>query len=249
MADDDAEEKTLPPSQLKLARLRREGSVAHSKDVVSLSPALLVMIYLAFGWPSLLGTLWKSFDFIISAAARPDLANPTAILMQLAVITLETFSLIFAIALGAVALSGVLDSGGIVASFKSLSPKFERINPFEGLKRLFKLESFVELGKALFKATVILTLIWIVLKNSLNALLWAPLCGETCILPLVIRVLTYVVGFCSTVLILVAIVDLPLSRILFRRENKMTPSEAKREMKEIYGDPHVRQARRRAHFE
>ena len=50
---------------------------------------------------------------------------------------------------------GSISIGGLVLSTKSIEPKLTRLNPFDGLKRMFSLKSFIELIKAILKFIII----------------------------------------------------------------------------------------------
>jgi type III secretion protein U len=78
----------------------------------------------------------------------------------------------------------------------------------------------------------------------LNDLVWAPSCGEGCVLNVMIWLYGTSIGISVLLLLVVALIDFPLSRILFNRDNKMTVSELKREQKEDSGSPEIRQARK-----
>jgi flagellar biosynthesis protein FlhB len=57
----------------------------------------------------------------------------------------------------AASIIGPIGLGGWLFSTKALAPKFSRMNPVEGIKRMFSVKSLVELVKAIAKVTVVVT--------------------------------------------------------------------------------------------
>jgi type III secretion protein U len=144
-----------------------------------------------------------------------------------------------------VVITSIVMLQGIPFSVDPLVPKLERINPVEGFKRLFKLRSFVELAKSLVKAALIAVVALAVLIGGLNALVHMPGCGMSCV-PGVLHALGWpLLGGAAAIFVVAGLLDVGLQRWLFLRDQKMSPSEMKRERKDSDGDPHLRRERRR----
>ncbi len=113
------------------------------------------------------------------------------------------FVLLIAAIVGPVAL------GGWLFSMEALAPKFSRMNPLSGLKRMFSMKSIVELLKALGKFSIVLSVALFVLARARTELI--QIAAE----PLELAILhsMQVVGWsalwlaCS--LIIIAAVDIP----------------------------------------
>ncbi len=83
--------------------------------------------------------------------------------------------------------------GGFLFSTESLMPKFSRMNPLSGLKRMFSKTSLVELFKAIGKFLVVLAVALVVLnlyQDDILALAHQPL--EAAILNTIL-----IVGWCA----------------------------------------------------
>ncbi len=61
--NDDTEEKQLPPSQIKLNRLKREGQVAHSKDVPAAASVIVISGFLILAHSWIYQSASSFFDF------------------------------------------------------------------------------------------------------------------------------------------------------------------------------------------
>jgi flagellar biosynthetic protein FlhB len=138
------------------------------------------------------------------------------------------------------AIIGPIALGGWLFSGKSLMPKMNRMDPGAGLKRMFSMKAFIELGKALAKVLLILFLTLFLLKTlqgDLLALAYESL-HTGIIHSMVIGAWTAI--FLSLVTILIAVVDIPVQIVEHVKKLKMTFQEVKDEMKDSDGKPEVK---------
>jgi flagellar biosynthetic protein FlhB len=129
---------------------------------------------------------------------------------------------------------------GFNLSLKPLQPSLSKLNPINGMKRLFGPKGLVELGKSLFKIVVIGTVGTLTIRDKLPELL--ALSGTTVgiyletvsgvVLLLGIRVVA--------ALIVLSILDFTYQRYQHRKGLKMTKQEVKDELKQSEGDPMVK---------
>jgi len=129
---------------------------------------------------------------------------------------------------------------GFVFSFEPLSPKWSKIDPIKGLKRLFSLHAVVELLKNVLKILII------------GLSLWLTMDAEWAVLPRLVsyripEIVAYVgkVSFkivLSTcwILVVLAVLDFLYQRWEHNRSLKMTKQEVKEEYKQLEGDPLVK---------
>jgi type III secretion protein U len=244
MAKDDAEEKKHDPTESRIRQLRRDGQIAHSANFPQSVSLLVVVIYmaLAFDWVS--GQLQRAFKIDMFA---PSLDFPSAawqLIQALAHITLIVAGPILALAVGVTILAAAIDMRGLPLSAKNISPNFDRINPTEGFKRLFKMQAAVELIKGILKTLMMFAALITLAFLTLNATLWSPTCGAECTLGAAKFVIGSAVIIGAILLLVFGIADIPVSRMIFTHENRMTPTEYKRDRKESLGNPVIKGARR-----
>lgn len=246
--NDDTEERKLPPTQTKIDRLRREGQVPRSKDIPAAFSVLLITVFLVWTFQSLLRDLASGFEF--SLTLLPEAGNKLSFGYFPGIIADALLHLLLIVAvpmlIGVLAalITAIIDGQGFPFSFKHMSFDLARLNPAEGLKRIFSLSSLSEFLKSIIKFALLAAAGAGTLLYFLNALFWAPLCGERCSLAVSTHLIGTLTIIASMIMLLAAAFDIRISRALFRYENRMSKTEAKREHKDSQGNPEMKSARR-----
>lgn len=129
---------------------------------------------------------------------------------------------------------------GFVLSVESLNPSLSKINPVNGFKRLFSVQSTFEAAKAVAKSGLFAYLAFAAIRER-----WGELMGLASLPPM--GALAFVGSLLQVILIRVAIAWLVLAALdyLFQRKQvekqlKMTREELKQEMKDLEQSPELR---------
>jgi len=236
-----AGERTEAPTPRRLHDLRTEGRVVRSADLnmaVSLMAAFVLLQQ--FGGDSL--RLVRSFlERQIVELARVDLTSATAgelgrntLLLFLGVMApILIFLPIIGIAVG-------LGQVGFLLSGKAVTPSFSRINPLQGLQRLFSTRSLVELTKTLLKAGLLTILLVNAYMQSIPTLAALASTDIRAAAP-ALGALALQLGFVSGAgLLVLAGLDYLYQRWDFQRSARMTREELREEMRQTEGAPEVR---------
>ena len=247
MAEESGQDKTEEPTAQRLSKAREEGQIARSQELAP--AAMMVMATLFFTMMgqylfNSMGSLFKSqlqFDRKITDKAELLPAIFGSAIVDGFVIVLPLIAIMAVIA----ALSTTL-SGGLIFAPKLALPKFSKLNPLTGLKRMFGTDALIQLGKAVAKFLVVGAILLVSVMNNLNDLTNISQMD----LGQAVRVAgTIIVDSCfwlSLGLVLVALVDVPLQRHQLNKKLMMTKQEVKDEMKNSEGNPEVKgQIRRR----
>jgi type III secretion protein U len=133
---------------------------------------------------------------------------------------------------------------GLIFSFKALQPKGEKLNPVNNLKQMFALKNIVEFIKSNLKVVALSTIVWMVLRNSLDLVVHVPPAGVVAAGVALGAILTKLVVFTFLLFSAIALADLVYQRHEYRKGLRMSVEEVKREYKELEGDPHVKQHRK-----
>jgi len=241
MAEDSDLEKTEPASPRRLEKAREEGQVVRSRE-------LNTFLVLSAG----VGTLWVLGGYMFhnlrsvihhSMWFDPNVGRDTSVMVisaaNLAFRAFLTLLPLFGVLVVVAILASVM-LGGMVLSGKALQPKFERMNPLKGVKRMFSAQTLVELFKTLAKAAVIAIVALLVIthyRDQMLALMHAtPSEALTYGMSLVALCCALIVG----ALLLVVVIDAPWQIYSHYKKLRMSRQDVKQEHKESEGDPHVK---------
>ena len=152
MADDL--EKTEEPTPKKLADARKEGNVAKSMELSGFIVLFIAIIVIIFYFKYITKYLTEFYKFYTSFIG---LEITKSLIIKIVLESMLNFFLILAPLLIAVFIAGILGNVsqfGFLLTTKPLMPKFEKINPIKGLKRLFSLKTIVEGLKMTLKVAI-----------------------------------------------------------------------------------------------
>ncbi|ANX02932.1 flagellar biosynthesis protein FlhB [Immundisolibacter cernigliae] len=241
MAEHSAQERTEKATAKRLQDARDKGQVARSRE---LNSAALVLLGAGGLWAlgdriggSLLGLMRHGFVFDRATALDPTtLATRLGEAAGQALLALAPW-LVLAVAVAAAA---PLLLGGFLLSGENLQPKFERLDPAKGLKRVFSAQGGMETVKALAKFLLLGGIALLVMRQMAPALL--GLGGEPAAAALLHAAQLTARAFFLTALglLLIAAVDVPFQLWNHAKQLRMTRQDIKDEMKESEGRPEVR---------
>ncbi|MDP2109419.1 MAG: flagellar biosynthesis protein FlhB [Thiobacillus sp.] len=241
MAEESDQEKTEPASPQRLQKAREEGQVVQSRE---LSTFVVLMIGGATLWAMASG-LGQTLSHIVRNGLQfnPGIARDSAHVM--AQLSNQFFEAALALLpfLAAVAVATVVTPlllRGWLFSAKAFAPKFNRLNPFSGIKRMFSSQGLIELVKALAKAGLLggvaVWLIWSNVGAIFSLSLESPSVAIQHMGDLIGKVFLLVSG----TMIFVVVIDLPYQLWSHFKKLRMSKEEVRRENKESEGDPHLK---------
>jgi flagellar biosynthetic protein FlhB len=243
---DDSAERTEEPTGRRLSKAIEEGDVARSMEL----PAAAVMIAGAVTM-ALMGSWWVSrfaqqmragFTFDRKTLDTPTLL-PTTFLHAVGEGLLVVLPLMVVTAVVAIAASGV--TGGFHFSAKAFAPKFSKLSPISGVKRMFGTHALVELMKAIGKFSVVSLVLWWLINRYLVELMRLANMGLEPALGATGEMIMQSVIWLTLSLLVIAAIDAPYQRWSYFKKLRMTKQEIKDEMKDSEGRPEVKQQIRR----
>ncbi|BCE02228.1 flagellar biosynthesis protein FlhB [Marinicellulosiphila megalodicopiae] len=242
MSDEDSsQEKTEDPTEKRKEKAREDGQVPRSRELntaVLLTASALCFIF--FG-PNLveMGKQIFEINFIFD---RDQATDPVKMLASFAATTKVALWGIFPIfiILTIACIIGPIGIGGWNVSMKSALPKANRINPMSGLKKMFSMNSMVELLKSWLKVLGIGGAAVLVLMVEFESLFKMTFEYTMPALTHALNVLLWSFLFISlTTWVLVAI-DVPYQIYQVQKKLKMSLQEIKDEYKNSEGKPEVK---------
>ncbi len=242
MAESESgQDKTEEPTEKRRREAREKGQLPRSRELNTLAILMAgaggLLIYGADLAGALLRLMRSNFEL-----SRETAMNTESMLQLLGASAYLAAQGLWPILLMllAAAIVGPIALGGWLFSMDALQPKFSRLNPLSGLKRMFSAKSLLELSKALIKFLVVLAVALLVLsadRDALLALAHQPL--EQAILHSV-RVVGWSAFWMACSLLLIAAVDVPYQIWDNRQKLLMTKQEVRDEYKDSEGKPEVK---------
>jgi flagellar biosynthetic protein FlhB len=242
MADEnDSSDKTEDPTQKRLDEAHERGDVVKSQEINTwfmISGATLVLS--TFSGSIGGGILMPLRNLIANSwmirADGPGLLALTQSLgyAMLAALGVPLLMLVLA------AFAGNLVQHRLVWSGESLKPKFSKISPGAGAKRVFGKQAAANFGKGLFKV--------IALGSVMTMILWPERLrlesfmhfSPGMILSATTSLTLHLLGAVVAMLAVVAIADYLFQYRQWYERQKMSLQEMKEEFKQAEGDPHVK---------
>lgn len=239
--EDSSQEKTEEPTSRKLEKAREEGQVPRSKELATTMVLLIgaIGLFMVGPWMAEAMSRVARSSFSLERAALFDtnfMSSQLGASASEAILSLLPWLALVVIA----AFAGPLGIGGFLFSTKAITPKLDRLNPLSGLKRMFSMNSLVELLKAWAKVLVVGTMAYLILEfyfpemMSLKNKALNPAVSQA----LHIIILSVIFLCLSTVLI--AIADVPWQKYSHTKKLRMSQKEIKDEFKETEGKPEVK---------
>lgn len=244
-------EKTEPATQKKLSDARNKGQVAQSKDlgngVILVAFILILRVFMGYLGDSFVGefdSVYSKMSDFASNSGHDFNINMAQLTFQEVLIDILMIMLPF-LAIGVV-VAFVVDIVQVKwkIATEPLRPKFDKFNPISGVKRLFSVQSLVNLLKSILIIAALIIVVYNEVKDEIENIFYfydKPLqvsieyIGEF-ILDVGLKI--------SVVMVLIGILDYVYQKIKFKNDMKMTKQEVKDEYKNSEGDPKVKAQQR-----
>ena len=231
---EEFQEKTEQATARKKQRAREKGQVPRSKELTSMAAmgGILMMFY--FGGEYFFTSLSTFTGSALSMRYGTDPMNVSKIAIIEGVKIL--FPFLFA-PLVFVALASVAQGGFVI---KPLEFDIEKLNPINGINKLFSLNGISELLKSLLKFAIGGWVIYYVMRKDLKALPTLSAMELSALIRVSTKMIVRAVGIAFFYYLIVALVSYMIETWQFNRSLKMTKQEIKQEYKEMEGDPLIK---------
>lgn len=238
---EDSDDKTEDPTQKRLDDALEKGDVAKSQEVNTW--------FVIAGGTLVLSSFSGSVGSGMLAPMRGLIANAGQIQTDGKALLALGHNLSYAV-LGAVgvpllllalaAIAGNMIQHRLVWSGESLKPKFNKVSPGAGLKRIFGKQAAANFGKGVFKlvalGVVMVAVLWPERHRLESFLRFDP----SAILGVSTSLTLHLMGAVVAMLAAVAIADYFFQYREWYERQKMSLQEIKDEYKQSEGDPHIK---------
>lgn len=242
-------EKNLEATRRKLDEARKRGEVPRSTDVTS---SVVFLGVLALLWVlgryfvRLFQALWHSAMGAVPQHLQDQqmlvLGEASARFLLMGVLPVAAVALVCGI------LGAFVQVGPLVA-FEQIKPNMARLNPAEGLKRMFAVKNLVNLAKIVLKIALLGGLVYILALGAIEDGVRSGHARPAEILVLVAYILLRMCCWAALIYLIMAVVDYVHERYQFMKQQRMSVEEYRREHKDTQGDPIMAGRRRVAFFE
>ena len=241
MAEESGQERTEAPSPQRLEKAREDGQVLQSRELatfVVLMTGGTAMWMMASGLGQTLSNIVRGGLQFNPGIARDDALVMAQLSNQFfeAALALAPFLALMVIA----TLASPLLLRGWLFSTKALAPKFERLNPLTGIKRVFSSQGLVELVKSLAKVGLLGVVSFWLIWSNLDAIFSLSLENPATAIEHMGDLIGRVFMLASGAMIFIVVLDLPYQIWSYYNKLKMTKEQLRQEAKESDGDPHVK---------
>lgn len=243
---DNQQDKTEQPTPYRLQEARERGQVARSAELTGVVVVAASCIALLVTAGTIAGSVASAMRVTLQLAGSGPVIGP-GLLGWLGrvygAVGHALMPVLFAILIAAVV--GNLAQTGVIFSATPFKPDWNRLNPAQGLKRVFSLRTLWELGKLVVKVVALAVMAWIA-YGRLNAWTGAFASATPRTIPSEIgTVFAHVVTWILVAFGVLALLDLLFVRREYMRKLRMSRRDLKDESKRREGNPEVRSRRRR----
>ena len=250
MADEDESQRTEDPTARRLSRAHDEGQYPASAEATGAAVvlgAVAMLVYMGGAWFDQSARDFSagfSFDrktldtpFLLPGVFASQLTNGLLMLLPLLLFT----------AVLAILGSGV--TGGYHFSLAAIAPKFSKLNPWSGVKRMVGTEALVQLIKAILKFSLVTLVLYWMLERHFAELMSVGDLDVGPAMALSGKLIADSMLWLAGSLLLIAFIDVPYQRYSFMKRMRMSRQEVRDEVKQQEGDPYIRARLRQIRLE
>lgn len=239
MAADSKTEKATPK---KRRDERKEGNIFQSTDIVNVVLVFVSFYGLKLVFPVLYETAGKFMTrYLGLAGSVGDLSGQSAGMygMEFGWACVKTI-----LPLALVLMTVGIIMHGIQTKFlftaKNFHPKFNRISPIQGMKKLFSLKNVIELIKNILKIIILIVVIYTMLKeDSVKVVRTMDMSIQDSAAYLFDMIMSIILKV-TLVFSVIAFFDYLFQRWDYERKIKMSKQEVKEEYKQTEGNPEIK---------
>jgi type III secretion protein U len=236
-------EKNEQPTPKRIKDAREKGQIAMSRDLARVAMLVVVAEMALATEPWWRAAIEALFDLAVRQLGQPFGNGLAAMTGAAGTLLLSVFGIFFVVC-PVVAFASHWGQFGVLISPESITPKFDKLNPVNGVKQLFAKKKLGELLMALFKAVFLGLLIWLQVRDQLPSILQLAGGEPKDIYFGFIALLRSVLHAVIVLCLVLALIDFALQKHFHIKSLKMDMEEIKREYKESEGDPMIKAKRK-----
>lgn len=244
MAEDMGEKSELPtPKRLEEARER--GQIVKSQDLAAaidlIAGVILIIVlggFLVRGWMEMMRRGLSQGELYLNAGELMQVLREVTLQSLIAIVPLLAVMLL-------VAIVGHLVQFGPLFSTKALEPKFDRLNPVQGLQNLYGRKNMIRAGMNIIKLAIVCTVGYACLSRSVAEIALLPVLELKGMLAVAGELMLHLVLWLLALLLALGVIDYMFQKWQHTQELRMTKQEVQDERRSMDGDPQIKGRRLR----
>ncbi|MEO5341118.1 MAG: flagellar biosynthesis protein FlhB [Magnetococcus sp. MYC-9] len=239
--DSDQDSKTEDPTGKRLSDAREKGQVANSKEISTAFLFLAATGLFYFQGGPLWSAMQNHMRFFFSGAIQDDMTAGGLVQLLEGTITtvlseLAPFFLVFLL----MSVASSVIQHGFLFSWEPIMPSFSKINPINGMARLFSSRSLVELLKSTLKIAIISVAVYWSLRDSVDRTIMLSATSLEGVVHAMAEDTLTVMKVVTMAFVAIALLDFGYQKFHYNRGLRMTKQEIKDEQKQMEGDPLIK---------
>ncbi len=242
-----AEDKTEDATDKKVSDSMEQGNTPHSREASVFMSLAASLIVVSLVLKENIGPLIDTMSQVFASPSRFPLNTPADLIALVTVlgVAAATFLLPMMSMMIASSVVAAFVQGMPQVSFARIKPKFSKLSPAAGLKRMLSRQGLIDFLKNVAKFTIVCIVAYMVLHGDFEKLVQSifvdPSKMGATVMDMIVRLLS---GTCVAYGLITG-ADLVWTKIKWRKDLRMTKQEIKDEMKSSEGDP-IYKAKRRS---
>lgn len=241
-----AGDKTEKPTAKRLEEAIKQGQIARSAEVQTVFVFMAAMVALMFAGQG----IWRQLSMAMTGllGGLHQIVIKEEVLQRYAVHGLMTFGLCVGPVVVAVVVGGLL--AGVLqnrfqTSPEAIEPNWGRLNPMNGLQRIFSAKALVPAGLAIFRLTIIIALCYNSFKQIVSDPIFYTAVDVARIAGFLAESTGKIMFRIGGIMFVLAAADYGYQWWKTNQDLMMTKEEVKEEMKNTEGNPEIKARQKR----
>lgn len=249
MSESSEQNKTEEPTPFKLKKAREKGNIPKGNDLPFFAVLAGLALFLLTLGDQAAARLMLVMENSLSRAGHSKTPNDVyQAISEGYGPSMWVIVLIGSIMVILILLIQIIQTRGLLFSAHPMKPDFTKLNPAQGLKKIFSMKTLKEALKNIFKMMVYVTATFLVIRYCVSVFASQMTGAETLIRAMNSsgqRLLYVYIGLS----LVFAAIDQIIVRKEYHKQMRMSKSELKREVKDREGEPRQKQKRKQLHEE
>lgn len=246
----DGQEKTEEPTGKRISDARKKGQLPRSREAGTFFVLLSGVASLWLVAPFLgegMTTMMKNSFTLTKAEVYDTYEMGRTFFQNIFLVAIPLLAICGTMLVSA--FFGNIMIGGLNLSSEAVMPKPDKLNPINGFKRIFSLNSIVELIKSIAKVTCIGSICYFLISGRIDKILRLSYIDTFAAVHDALQILFIFMVIIVCAMIPIIMIDVPFQIWQYRQQLRMTKQELKDEMKETEGNPQIKSRMKRMQYE